>query len=313
MPNGPPVQFLKRAWLNFWFEPSSALNLGICRAMFFGGLFLFYAMDDFSGWGAVDHGFWMPLPLFKRLWALPVETLQVMQIAWKLSLLLSCLGLFTRTAMVGALLLGTYLLGLPHNFGKTHHIDAILVLVMAMLAVSRAGDAFSLDRLLQGHRFSSAPPLSGEYTWPIRGACTVYTLVFFAAGYAKLRSSGLGWIFSDNMQITLVQASYHQAAHDPVMGWNLWLAQFPLLGRTAAAGAVAIELAAPLALFWRPARRVIVPSLILLMIGIRILLGPAFFEFLLCNVFWMDWKFLGERWFARAQPKVDADFMGATG
>ena len=49
------------------------------------------------------------------------------------------------------------------------------------------------------------------------------------------------------------------------------------------------------------------------MIGIRILLGPAFFEFLLCNVFWMDWKFLGERWFARAQPKVDADFMGATG
>jgi hypothetical protein len=48
-----------------------------------------------------------------------------MQALWKLSLLLACFGCFTTVSTGMAALLGTYLLGLPHNFGQTYHFDAI--------------------------------------------------------------------------------------------------------------------------------------------------------------------------------------------
>ena len=51
----------------------------------------------------------------------------------------------------------------------------------------------------------------------------------------------------------------------------------------------------------------VVPALILLMIGIRLLLGPSFFEFLLCNVFWVNWESIRGRWSGRARRNAGAE------
>ena len=130
----------------------------------------------------------------------PVDQLAVLQVIWKAALLLSCLGLFTRLSTATSFLLGAYLLGLPHNFGKTDHYDAVLVLILSIMACSRCGDSWSAHRLLSASRRRAVErPVSGEYTWPIRLAQVMLSLVFFAAGVAKLRHAGLAWIASDKL------------------------------------------------------------------------------------------------------------------
>src|SRR5215218_8113551 len=137
-------------WMRFWFEPVGPLNLGLCRILFFGAFFLFYLQSDFSGWGEVSESFWMPVGIFKilHLSALSGGLLVAMQTIWKISLALSCIGIFTRPSTITSFVLGMYLLGLPQNFGKIQHNDALVVIVLGIMALSRCGDAYSIDRLM---------------------------------------------------------------------------------------------------------------------------------------------------------------------
>jgi len=276
-------------WSRFWFTPSSPVDLGVGRLLFFAGVFVIYAREDVSAWGAVSEAFWLPLPLFTALHLKPLlpDVLGVLQVVWRVSLLLSAVGLFTRASMVVASLLGVYLLGLPHNFGQTYHFDAVLVIAMGILACSKAADAWSIDVLLKGDRGLKC---SGEYTWPIRAIWVAVSLVFFAAGLAKLRYGGLAWITSGNMSILLTRALYHVSDADPLTRAGLWIAAHHGLSSTVAAAAVATEVAFPAALVSRRARMVLVPAAIGMLAAIRLMMGPTFGGFLVVNVFWVPWQ-----------------------
>jgi hypothetical protein len=291
------IQTFRERWMRFWFEPVEPLNLGLCRVLFFGAFILFYLREDFSAWGEVSNAFWMPISFFETL-HLPVLSsglLAVIQGIWKVSLALSCLGLFTRTSTVSSFIFGVYLLGLQHNFGKMSHYDALVVIVLGIMALSRCGDAYSIDRLIRSVRGGSnpsvqrTPRVSGEYTWPIRAVWLMLALIFFAAGVAKLRHSGLEWIFSDNMMITLIEANYHTSNADPLLPWGLYVAQYGWLTRLLAAATIVLEVSYPLALFSRRARWIIVPGVFFMQVGIRVLMGPTFIQFLICNLFWVPW------------------------
>lgn len=285
------------AWQRFWFDPAPAGDLGLSRLLFFGGLSLIYLTHDFSPWATVSPAHWQPIWLFERpqLPVLPATGLEVVQAVWKLSLLTSCAGLFTRVSMPVAAVLGTYLLGLPHNFGKIHHFDAAIVLACWVLAFSRAGDACSLDRLMRAGRRAAGthPAPDAEYRWPGQLVLVTLSLVFFAAAIAKLRRSGLEWVFSDHMAILLKRSHYHVSGADPLVSWGGAIAAHAWLARSFAAGALAIELAYPLALFSRALRLPLVLSGIGLILGIRLLMGPTFEGLLLLNVFWVPWLELG--------------------
>src|SRR4030095_11795292 len=110
----------------------------------------------------------------------------------------SPIGFFSRPSMVVSFAAGSYLLALPHNFGQTYHFDAMLVFVLGALALSRAGDAWSLDALVRSSSdpTGTAPQPSGEYTWPIRLVWVLMAFVFFGAGLSKLRHAGLEWVLS---------------------------------------------------------------------------------------------------------------------
>lgn len=290
----------REGWMRFWFEPVEPLNLGLCRMLFFGAFFLFYFRQDFSAWAEVSDVFWMPIWLFNRfhLPILPGEMLALLQGLWKLSLALSCIGLFTRTSTAASFILGVYLLGLPHNFAKIEHSDTLVVLVLGILALSRCGDGWSVDQLLWGGRHGSAPSagwskMSGEYTWPVRTVWLIFALIFFAAGASKIRRSGIEWILSDNLAILLIQSNYYVANVDPLTSWGLHLAQYGWLCRLLAAATIVFEVSYPLTLFSRGARRVIVPVVFSILVGIRVFLGPNFYEFMICNLFWIRWDRLG--------------------
>lgn len=296
------ARMLRERWLRFWFEPVEPLNLGLCRILFFGAFFLLYAVywqRDVSAWSEVSKSFWMPTPLFEIL-HLPVlsgSLLVVIQSVWKLSLASSCLGLFTRTSAVSSFVLGIYLLGLPHNFGKIEHSDAIVVIILGIMAVSRCGDACSLDRFIarvrqRGGASVERPRASGEYTWPVRAAWVMFALIFFAAGVSKLRHSGLEWIFSDNMANLLISASYSDATPLPI---GFYASPYSWLPQLIAAGTVALEISYPLALFSRRARWIIVPGVFFMQVGISLFMGVDFYQFLICNLFWIPWDRVSQR------------------
>lgn len=293
---------LRERWGIFWFEPASPVNLGFCRILFFGALFALYLPQDVVAWAEVSPVFWKPIGLFRCLYLplLSAPLLAVIQALWKVTLGLSCIGLFTRLSTVTSFILGVYVLGLPYNFGVLSHGNAILVFVLGIMALSRCGDSWSVDQLLRVARRGSEPSathplISGEYTWPIRVVWLVMALIFFGAGVSKLRHSGMEWIASDNMAILLVQSHYFLTGVEPLTTWGLHLAQYDWLCRLLAATTVVFEIGYPLGLFSRRARWLIVPAMAFIQIGIRVLMGPAFWEFVICTLFWVRWDHVSLR------------------
>jgi hypothetical protein len=283
-----------RAWERFWFEPESPSNLGLCRALFYGLILMLYLFDDVSAWGGVSKGFWFPTPFFQKL-GVPVlgeSALLAMDCVWKLALAAACVGIVTRPAAIVAFVVALYRLGLPHNFGKVHHFDAMVVFVLGVLACARTSDAWSLDRRLAARRTGAAPAVveaSGEYRWPVRAVWLIMSLAFFAAGFQKLRHGGLAWIVSDNMSVVLAQHAYRIANADPPVDWGLVLSHYPLLCSLLALATIVVEAGYPLSLFNRYARWFFPPAMCATLVGIRLFMGPTFPEFVICHLFWIPW------------------------
>jgi hypothetical protein len=274
----------------FFFAPASAINLGICRFLFFAGLLCSRIPGRPHAWGKVPPHFYHPIGLFELL-NLPVlrgKTLTKVEVVWCALLVMAAVGFRTRIATLLALLIGLYTLGLPNNFGKVGHGDQITILVMLILALSRCGEGFSIDRLFARKRGQPLPEPSPHFGWPIRMVWVLLASIFCSAGIAKLRASGLAWVTSNNLQILLIQARY--GLNPAPTEWGLWLARWPLLCNVLAGGCVALELLFPLALLHRRLRMVIVPATLLMQIGIGLLMGIWFMPFLRAYLFWLPWE-----------------------
>ncbi len=298
---------LTRRWEQFWFAPKDALTLGVCRLLFFGLMFWQYADARFAPWAEVSRAFWQPIWIFEKLHIplLPEQALLIGGFAWKASLALACVGLLTRLSTATAFALGIYLLGLRHNWGKTSHDDAAPVFILLILALSRCGDAFSLDALLRRRRRAPAeapllPLSSGEYRWPIRTVWLVIALVFLNSAVAKLRKSGLEWALSENLAVLMVRLNYF---NKPTTDWGIRLANIPAFGHAMGVAAITVELFFPLVLFSRIARWILVPAAFLMQVGNKLLLGVDFTVFMFAYVFFVDYGCLLARLgVARASP-----------
>src|SRR5579863_9517 len=221
---------LRRLWNHFWFEDASPDNLGLCRIVLFGTMFLYYVfaprifpsrgyLADFVPWGSVSRVFWSPVWLISVLHLPPASTqvLGVMQTTWRIALLFGCIGLFTRVSTAICFVFGLYFFGLPASFGRIHHTEHVLIFSFLIMAFSRCGDAWSVDALIRKGRAGAVkepPALSGEYTWPVRMIWVVMALMYFAAGVSKIRHSGFEWINSDTMATFLIAHAYHISMAD---------------------------------------------------------------------------------------------------
>ncbi|NIV42874.1 MAG: hypothetical protein GWN11_05100 [Candidatus Dadabacteria bacterium] len=285
---------------HFFFQSGSSKNLGISRFLFFGIVFIFYCDDDFSYWADVPEFLWSPIIVFKYLHIhlLTSEILKLLSYVWLLSLFLSSIGLFTRFSTVVAFIVGFYLLGIVNSIGKLQHMENMMVLVFAVMAFSRSGDSFSIDRWLKDRSFLyksdkssvTARQIEGEYTWPVRLIWVLMTLVFCAAAVSKLRNSGIEWITSDNLSNIFILVQFVDMRGEPVIeSLAPWLGGKPLLCSFLAGTIVVLEMFAPLALFHSILRAVIVPSLFLMVCGFWIVMGVPFPQLLMCFIFWVPW------------------------
>lgn len=298
------MSWLWTTWSRFWLTPQPAFDLGVNRAFFYAAMAAFYVPRDFAAWGEVNEVFWMPIYAFETLGLRPApsEVLAVIQVIWKAALIGSALGLLTRLSTWTAFVFGFYLLGLPHNFGKTHHFDALIVIAFGFLALSRCGDVCSLDRWFVERRARRAGDVrpaitdpSPEYHWPIQAIQVGMCLVFFASGVAKLRNSGLSWIFSENFATILIKQNYYTSNVPPLTDLGLDIAAVPALCYVLAGATLIVEVGYPLALLGRIPRLIFVPGMFLAQLGIRILMGPTFFAFMVLNVYWIPWSRLSPK------------------
>src|SRR5438876_9679574 len=135
-----------RAWNRFWFAPGSASALGICRLVFFTALSLWMLPRNIVSSGEHSSVLWMPIWFLEKL-SLPgltTNALDSIQWVWKVALVLSAVGYLTRASMAVAFVLGAYLLGLWPNFGAPYSLDTLILIASGRLALSRAGDAWSI-------------------------------------------------------------------------------------------------------------------------------------------------------------------------
>jgi hypothetical protein len=297
VPFSSRVQRRAAAWYEaYFFAPAHPAGLAICRIMLYGYLMRKVAQGDLSVWASAPAGLWSPIGLLSWLPG-PIRSPELLQgFQWLFVAVLACcaLGVWYRICASAAPVLAVVCFGLPQCFGKVDHSHTLPVLVLCVLAVANAADALSVQAWLRRRRGQTPPAPCGEYRWPLALAQTLMCFVFFAAGVAKLRSSGLAWAFSDNLQNYLVAGFY--TGHGPRTTLGLWLVGHPVLCQMVAGAALLMEVTAPLALVSRRYRWFVIPGLLGMQIGIHLTMGIRFEEFRTCYLVWIPWTALIDRW-----------------
>ncbi|MDB5295795.1 MAG: putative rane protein [Phycisphaerales bacterium] len=295
-------------WGRWWFAPESPLNLGICRVLFFGAEFLYHLPVRFDAWGGVPGALFRPVWIFERLHVsvLPTTALLVVEIIWKLSLLLACIGLLTRAATAVAAVGALYLIGVTFSFGKVFHVGSIIVFTMGILAFSRSGDGLSVDALLRRRRGLPPAAPSGEYRWPVRMVWVLVSVLFFNAGMAKVIRGGLDWVTSENMAVLMTQRHYMNADSLPALNWGLFVSQHRPLYVLFAAASVLAEVFCFLALFVRYPWRLVLPAILFgMQIGIGLFMRVWFTPYMIVYLFWVPWGDVA-RWLAGRRKRPAA-------
>jgi len=264
-------------------------DLEYCRVIFFAWLLLLFWSNSWDAYGQLSPSLYRGLgPPPDSAWLPALNRL------WLLSLACASLGFLTRLSTWLAFALGVYLLGLDWSFGNTHHTHHLILLCLAALAWARCGQRFSLDERLTRSRPSWRRVLLGESSsegWCVRLCQLLWCLLFFNAGLAKLRHSGLAFVDGENFQhILLFTQHWYEGQPSPLRG--LVLHHAGLASLLAACG-LALELSAPLAFFVRTGvwRWGLVLGLALLQVGASQLMHlDEFRKMAACYVFWIPWS-----------------------
>jgi uncharacterized membrane protein len=225
---------------------------------------------------------------------------QIARVAQAL-LIVSCaagiLGLGARLAMLGVTVFGLYVFGLSQLSGAVIH-DMHLFWFSALLAVSPCGDALSLQRRLR-RQPSAAAPAALVYAVALQSARVLLACVYFFPGFWKLKTSGLAWIFSDNLRNQIYWKWYELGAAPP----TLRVDQLPWLLQLAALAVVMFELSFVVLIWSRRGRLFAAVCGVLFHVGTQWIMGITFISLIACYVMLLDWEAIA-RLFGRAPPPI---------
>jgi hypothetical protein len=130
--------------------------------------------------------------LASKLLPVTPRAAELATITLAIAVVLTLVGFFTQLSSIIAALSALWLLGVPQQSGQvmhTHH----LVWFLAIVAVSPAGDALSLDRWLEARRGVPTRGPSLAHGLPLRVAWLSVALIFFFPGMWKALS-GRAWL-----------------------------------------------------------------------------------------------------------------------
>lgn len=132
------------------------------------------------------------------------------------------LGLYTRIAAGASTILAFYLFTITQIFGKIDHVHH-LILLGAVLALSRSGDVLSLDSI----RRPAHPALgrARQYALPLNGMALILGLCYYFPGVWKLSRLGAAWFTASNMRMLITM----KLAELTPSGFQLWFIRQPTL------------------------------------------------------------------------------------
>jgi len=183
-----------------------------------------------------------------------------------------------RTRLTFAVAWACYLVlaGLRGSRGKVLHNDLLLLWVAAPFLLA------PLEAAWHDRRPSRA---NG---WPLRVATVLTVLIYFFAGYHKLRRSGLDWAVGDNMHFVVL---WGPSIGQP--GWQAfadWVVDRAWAAKLAGIGILGLELGFPLALVWRRLLPWFAAVAVALHAGTYLLLGLDYWAWMLAvPLLLVDW------------------------
>ncbi len=285
-------------WNRYFFAPERPEPLALCRIVYCGLLVIYYVVfARFTGWADATAVAYDPVGPWRFLPSTAIASDgTMMALAWlfRATLLLACIGLWTRASLWVAFALSLYLVSAPANFGKVSHSEPSVAWVLLILALSRCGDAWSLD----ARRRRMRPPPSGEYRWPVRAVWIFLAIVFTFAGWQKIASAGLAWASPDAFA-ALMRSHFYE--NEPVTSVGLRIAYVRPLVIMAAVATLVGECLFPLALVNRWLRLVFVTLMFGMQLNISLLFGVYFGPFLPTYVFFIPWAWI---LFDRRLPRI---------
>lgn len=154
-----------------------------------------------------------------------------------------------RGAYPAAWLVYLYLEGVKTSGGKILHNDVLLLLVALPLVFASENRGERTDD--GGWR-----PVGPRHNvgWTINTALLMLVLAYFLAGVAKLRHSGLEWVFSDNIRYVMYWAQHGEGVPSGIRWIAAIPADNPVIARIVGLTTIVFEVGAPAILVWKRLR-----------------------------------------------------------
>lgn len=201
-----------------------------------------------------------PVPLLGWLDRMPSARVFVaLQVIGALAALAAALRRRPRLAFAVAWACYLVLAGLRGSRGKVLHNDLLLLWASAPFLLAPA----VVD--------TRDPTPRRRYGWPVRTSIVIIALVYWFAGYHKLRRSGPSWAYGDNMRYLSLWGPSIGASGWP--GLATWVGDNVWVARAAGVFILGTELTFPIVIFVRPARVLYALAAVFLHVTTWLLLG----------------------------------------
>ncbi|MEZ4368832.1 MAG: HTTM domain-containing protein [Kofleriaceae bacterium] len=237
----------------WWLAPLAPTRLAALRLVvgtfavgYLGGRFLHlvgygaFAAADFRPVGVVD--LLLDRPLSSAAWTALVVATTILAVAF-------AVGAWHRWLAPAFAALLLFTLTYRNSFGMVFHTENLLVLHVAILAVSPAADAWSVDAWRRLRRGRTPPAPDGRYAWAVRTAAVVTVSTYVLAGIARLRLAGDAWLGGEQLrnQIAIDNLRKHVLG-DRIADLAVPLLEHPGAFTVLALATLVVELGAPVAL-----------------------------------------------------------------
>jgi predicted DCC family thiol-disulfide oxidoreductase YuxK len=295
------------AWNRYWFAPTSLRRLAIFRILIFG----FLIVDSLSlqipgcieGLKRASPEFFNPLLIIRILRLGPPPSPFVLDIIYVLLLLFAVgamIGFVTRFCILGSVALYAYIIGMWWSFEGIHHSEEIFIFAMTALLLSPCGKVLSVDELLarvkeskkRGEFQRNRPEnLESEFAlWPIRLVQVLIALIYFNAGFWKLKLAGPSWADGVTLQFHLIR---HYFLGQYVSELGFVISQYPTILKTLSVLTLVWELGFPIILIVPKLAWIWLPMGLLFHIGTGFTMDTWFFHFWFLYVAFINFESFG--------------------
>jgi uncharacterized membrane protein YphA (DoxX/SURF4 family) len=239
---------------------------------------------------------WQPLTILNMLnlpwgWGFrpSFDVLQTIYYICVAAGVLSLVGLLTNAALLVFAVTCVYLQAFLYSFNDFHHPQAVMMVALAVLALSPSGRVLSVDAWLarrrtgngEGHLLDQTSDFAG---WPIKLIQWFFVLMYASAVWSKLSASGFDWANGFTLQYVLARDG---------LRWNsplaYWLSHYHLVVLLGQYGVLLFQGTFALAVIFPKLRWIYVPAGLCLHISIYLTLTAPFFQWMVLYAVFIPW------------------------